>query len=71
MASVSIIIRCLNEEKHIGRLLSGILEQTIKDVEIIVVDSGSQDATLSIASRYQDQIIQIRPQDFSFGYALN
>ncbi|MDZ4679289.1 MAG: glycosyltransferase family 2 protein [Saprospiraceae bacterium] len=71
MAIVSIIIRCLNEEKHIGRLLSGILEQTVKEVEIIVVDSGSQDATLSIASRFPVNIVQIRPQDFSFGYALN
>lgn len=71
MPSVSIIIRCLNEEKHIGRLLSGIMEQTIKDIEIIVVDSGSTDATLSVASRFPIKIIHIRPQDFSFGYALN
>lgn len=71
MPAVSIIIRCLNEEKHIGRLLSGILEQTVNDVEIIVVDSGSQDATLSIASRFPVKIIHIRPEDFSFGYALN
>ena len=68
---VSIIIRCLNEEQHIGRLLSGIMEQTTQAVEIIVVDSGSTDATLSIAARYPVRIISIRPEDFSFGYALN
>lgn len=68
---ISIIIRCLNEEKHIGRLLAGIVEQNEKAVEIIVVDSGSTDATLSIAARFPTTIIQIRPEDFSFGYALN
>ncbi len=68
---LSIVIRCYNEEQHIGRLLSGIIEQTIKDVEIILVDSGSTDATLSIASNYPVKIIQIKPEDFSFGYSLN
>ncbi len=68
---LSIIIRCLNEEQHIGRLLSGILQQTFQDFEIIVVDSGSTDATLQIASRFPTKIIHIRPEDFSFGYALN
>ncbi|WP_200895198.1 MULTISPECIES: glycosyltransferase [unclassified Methanosarcina] len=48
MSKISIIIRCYNEEEHIGRLLSGITPQTVKDVEIILVDSGSTDATLSI-----------------------
>jgi cellulose synthase/poly-beta-1,6-N-acetylglucosamine synthase-like glycosyltransferase len=39
----SIVLRAFNEEKHIGRLLSGILEQKTSDVEIILVDSGSTD----------------------------
>lgn len=68
---ISIVIRCLNEEKHIGRLLEGIMEQTHKDVEIIVVDSGSKDATVSIAQQFPTKIISIKPEDFSFGYALN
>lgn len=68
---LSIIIRCLNEEKHIGRLLAGIAEQTLQEVEVILVDSGSTDATLSIAEHFPTRIISIRPEDFSFGYALN
>jgi rhamnosyltransferase len=69
--SCSIVIRCYNEEQHIGRLLSGIMQQTIKGVEIILVDSGSTDATLSIASRYPTKIVYIDPEEFSFGRALN
>ncbi|MBE0577392.1 MAG: glycosyltransferase family 2 protein [Desulfuromonadales bacterium] len=71
MSKISIIIRCYNEEEHIGRLLSGVLQQTEKDSEIIVVDSGSTDATLAIASRYPVKIISIKKDDFSFGYSLN
>jgi GT2 family glycosyltransferase len=35
------------------------------------VDSGSTDATLSIASRYPVKILSIKPEEFSFGRALN
>ena len=71
MVKCSIVIRCYNEEKHIEKLLRGILNQTINDLEIIVVDSGSTDATVTIASRYPVQIISIKPEEFSFGRALN
>ena len=69
--SATIVIRCYNEEDNIGRLLHGILQQTARDVEIIIVDSGSTDATLSIASRFPVKIISIKPDDFSFGRSLN
>ncbi|WP_318286205.1 glycosyltransferase family 2 protein [Limnospira fusiformis] len=71
MVKCSLVIRCYNEEQHIGRLLSGITQQTLTDREIIIVDSGSTDATVSIASRYPVKIVSIRPEDFSFGRALN
>ena len=67
----SVVIRCYNEEKHIGRLLHGISQQTIKDIEIIIVDSGSTDGTLAIASRFPLKIVTIKPEDFSFGRSLN
>ena len=67
----SIVIRCYNEEQHIGRLLSGIMQQTVKDVDVILVDSGSTDATLSIASRFNVKVVHVSPDDFSFGRALN
>lgn len=67
----SIVIRAYNEEQHIGRLLTGILSQTVEDKEIILVDSGSTDATVAIANRYPVKVISIRPEDFTFGRALN
>ena len=69
--SCSIVIRCYNEEQHIGKLLTGIMQQSVRDVEIIVVDSGSADATLAIASRFPVNIYSIGKEDFSFGRSLN
>lgn len=68
---VSIVIRCYNEEEHIGRLLEGILLQSFQSMEIVVVDSGSTDATLAIVSRYPVKLLNILPEDFSFGRSLN
>jgi len=68
---ISIVIRAFNEEKHIPRLLEGITQQSVKDIEVILVDSGSTDATLQIASRYPVQVLHVRPEEFTFGYSLN
>ena len=67
----SVIIRAFNEEKHIGRLLEAIQRQTVRDVEIILVDSGSTDQTRAIAARYPVRLVSIRPEDFTFGRSLN
>ncbi len=67
----SIVIRAFNEEQHIGRLLSGIEQQSIDDREVILVDSGSTDATLAIASHFPVKIIKLPPEEFTFGHALN
>ncbi|OGO15925.1 MAG: family 2 glycosyl transferase [Chloroflexi bacterium RBG_13_68_17] len=67
----SVVIRAFNEEEHIGRLLSGILEQTVRPVEVLLVDSGSTDATLAIAARFPVRVLSIRPEAFSFGRSLN
>lgn len=71
VTSVSMVIRCLNEEQHIGRLLAGLERQSRRPDEIVIVDSGSTDATLDIAARYDTSIVHIKPRDFSFGRALN
>src|SRR3972149_2973888 len=67
----SIVIRAYNEEKYIGRLLEGIRQQTLKDVEIILVDSGSTDSTISIAESFAARIVRIPSDEFTFGRSLN
>lgn len=67
----SIVIRAFNEEKHIGKLLEGIFHQSITNIEVILVDSGSFDNTIQIAEKYPVEIIHVNPQDFSFGRSIN
>jgi glycosyltransferase involved in cell wall biosynthesis len=77
----SIVIRAYNEEQHIGRLLSGIAQQNLHQqsqtpqLEIILVDSGSTDATIAIASSFATRltlrVVNIEPEEFSFGRSLN
>ena len=67
----SIVIRAYNEEKHIGRLLEGLRQQTLKDVEIILVDSGSTDSTAAIAESFGAKVVRIQPREFTFGRSLN
>lgn len=71
----SIIIRTYNEARHIRQLLDGIQQQTIQPAQIILVDSGSSDGTVEIATSYSAQnpveICHIDPQEFTFGRSLN
>lgn len=67
----SLVIRAYNEEKHLPRLLDGIRQQTVKNVEIILVDSGSSDDTISIAESFGAQVVRIPSAEFTFGRSLN
>ncbi len=67
----SLIIRAYNEEKYIGRLLEGIQQQTIKDVDVILVDSGSTDSTVAIAEAHGARVVNIPSAEFTFGRSLN
>jgi glycosyltransferase involved in cell wall biosynthesis len=67
----SIVIRAYNEEKQIGRLLEGLRRQTVRDVEILLVDSGSTDGTIGIAESFGARIVHIPSREFTFGRSLN
>ena len=72
MTSVSLVIRAHNEEEHVGRLLTGVTYQSLKPIETILVDSGSSDATVEIATRFPDvRVLSIAKEEFSFGRSLN
>ena len=71
LSSVALIVRCYNEEEHIGRLLTGVMRQSVVPDEIIIVDSGSTDATMAIAQAFDVTAVGIAPEEFSFGRALN
>lgn len=69
--TVSLVVRALNEAEHIGTLLEAAARQTRPPDEVILVDSGSTDQTVEIASSLGAHVVHIAPSDFSFGRALN
>lgn len=56
--TISIIVPAYNAEKYIGKCLDSLLSQTYKDIEIIVVNDGSTDATEEIIKQYKDKRIK-------------
>jgi glycosyltransferase involved in cell wall biosynthesis len=68
----TILIRAKDEAESIGKLLQLVASQTVSDrLETIVVDSGSSDGTVAIARAAGAQLIEIPPQEFTYGRALN
>ena len=52
MSKLSIIIPTLNEERHVGALLSDVASQTRNPYEVLVVDASSTDGTVSVVRRF-------------------
>lgn len=51
---VSVVITAYNIAPYIGRCLDSVAHQTLSDIEIIVINDGSQDDTLSVIEQYRD-----------------
>jgi glycosyltransferase involved in cell wall biosynthesis len=69
-ARASVIVRTRDKQGTIERCLSLLRRQTVEP-EIVVVDSGSSDRTVALAREWCDRLIEIRPEEFSYGAALN
>ena len=51
MVKVSVIVPVYNGEEFIESCIKNILNQTLKEIELIVVNDGSKDNTLNICKK--------------------
>jgi glycosyltransferase involved in cell wall biosynthesis len=56
---VSIVLPVYNAEKYVGAAVDSILRQSYEKFELIIVDDGSTDDSLSVVSSYADPRIKI------------
>jgi rhamnosyltransferase len=70
---VAVVIRAKNEARFLGATLAAICAvDALRPRQLVVVDSGSTDGTQDIVRACpQATLIQIRPAQFTYGYALN
>ncbi len=70
---ISIALCTYNGEKYLAQQLDSIIAQTYKDLEIIIVDDCSTDATVSIIKRYTeaDDRIKFYKNEHNLGYNKN
>ena len=60
MPSISIVVPIYNTSPYLAKCLDSILEQTLSDMEIILVDDGSTDDSGSICDQYAKKDSRVR-----------
>lgn len=70
MPKVSIVVPVYNCEKYLAEAITTLLEQTYKEVEVIVVDDGSTDCSYEIAATFADRVQLIRQTNQGQSVAL-
>lgn len=71
---VSIIVPIYNVEKYLDRCIQSLVNQTLNDIEIILVDDGSPDNCPQMCDEYaqkDNRIKVIHKQNAGLGYARN
>jgi glycosyltransferase involved in cell wall biosynthesis len=68
---VSIIIPCFNQGRFLAEAIESALAQSYRNIEIIVIDSGSTDETADVMTRYADRIRTITIENRGVSHARN
>ncbi len=73
MAKVSIIIPTHNQAHYLGECIESVMSQTLKDLEIVVVDDGSTDDTPGVAREFgiYGNFKYVRQENMGVGVARN
>ncbi len=72
MSRVTVLVAAYNAEKYLEACLDSLVNQTLKDIQIVCIDDASTDSTLTILQKYaaQDSRIQILQRKENTGQAV-
>lgn len=68
---VSVIIPCYDQAEYLPDAIESALNQTYKDIEVIVVNDGSTDSSLQVAQSYKDKITIVNQVNKGLSSARN
>lgn len=75
MPKVSVIVPIYNVEKYLEKCINSLLSQTLKDIQIILVNDGSKDNSGNIAKEYEknnkDRVIYVEKANGGLSDARN
>ena len=74
MPKISILVPIYNVEKYLPQCLDSLVNQTLKDIEIICINDGSTDSSLEIIQEYinkDNRIKVISKQNSGYGDSMN
>ena len=62
-AHISVLMPVYNAEKFVGTAIQSVLDQTMQDFELIIINDGSSDNTMSVVSGFSDDRILVLEQE--------
>lgn len=71
---VSVVVPVFNVQSYLAECLDSLIQQTLQDIQIIVVNDGSTDNSLAIAQQYASQdsrIAIIDKENGGYGHSMN
>ena len=74
MPKVSIVIPTYNVENYLRECMESVVNQTLRDIEIICINDGSTDGSLEILRKYADRderVILIDKKNEGYGVGMN
>ena len=74
MIKVSVVVPVYNVEQYLEECLNSIVNQTLRDIEIICVNDGSTDSSYDILKRYEKMDARIKvisKENSGYGHTIN
>ena len=74
MPEITVVMPTLNVKKYVKQCIESVLRQTFRDIEVLIIDAGSDDGTEEIIREFEKRDQRVRvicSERRSYGYQVN